>query len=111
MTLAMATFLQGVLILIAGGSAVSAQNPLVAWLGNARPLGVPAGVWPALVFSAVLFGLVHAGKASAEIAAAFPGGLGLALLTYRVRAVWPAVLLHASSGVVIFAVAWFGRSG
>ena len=37
MTLAMATFLQGVLILIAGGSAVSVQNPLLAWLGNARP--------------------------------------------------------------------------
>ena len=37
MTLAMATFLQGLLIIIAGGSAISAQNPLVAWLGNARP--------------------------------------------------------------------------
>ena len=46
MTLAMATFLQGVLILIAGGSAVSAQNPLLSWLGNARPLGVPASVYP-----------------------------------------------------------------
>ena len=46
MTLAMATFLQGVLILIAGGSAVSAENPLLAWLGNARPLGIPASVIP-----------------------------------------------------------------
>ena len=45
MTLAMATFLQGVLILIAGGSAVSAQNPLLAWLGNARPLGAPASLY------------------------------------------------------------------
>ena len=37
MTLAMATFLQGLLVIIAGGSAVSVQNPLVAWLGIARP--------------------------------------------------------------------------
>ena len=44
MTLAMATFLQGLLIIIAGGSAISAQNPLIAWLGNARPGAVPAGV-------------------------------------------------------------------
>ena len=43
MTLAMATFLQGLLIIIAGGSAISAQNPLVAWLGNARPAGIPGG--------------------------------------------------------------------
>lgn len=44
MTLAMATFLQGLLIIIAGGSAVTASNPLASWLGNARPAGVPAGV-------------------------------------------------------------------
>ena len=44
MTLAMATFLQGLLIIIAGGSAVTASNPLVIWLGNARPVGIPAGV-------------------------------------------------------------------
>ncbi|MCA9666424.1 MAG: CPBP family intramembrane metalloprotease [Myxococcales bacterium] len=118
--------LQGVILALAlpSGTLQREEEPLrrgrLAALGLGLPdgergvlawLGVPAGVWPALVFSAVLFGLVHAGKASAEIAAAFPGGLGLALLTYRVRAVWPAVLLHASSGVVIFAVAWFGRSG
>ncbi len=36
MTLAMATFLQGVLILIAGGSAVSMQNPLLP--GSATPV-------------------------------------------------------------------------
>lgn len=60
MTLAMATFLQGVLILIAGGTAISAQNPLVAWLGNARVIGIPAGVilWTAV--SAIALTVLHA---------------------------------------------------
>ena len=44
MTLAMATFLQGLLILIAGGSAVTPSNEIVAWLGAARPAGIPAGI-------------------------------------------------------------------
>ena len=60
MTLAMATFLQGVLILIAGGSAVSAQNPLLAWLGNARLIGIPAGVFLWVVVSAVALFVLHA---------------------------------------------------
>ncbi|MCX5515068.1 ABC transporter permease [Kaistia algarum] len=60
MTLAMATFLQGLLIIIAGGSAVSAHNPLVAWLGNARPLGIPAGIWMWLVVSVGALYILHA---------------------------------------------------
>lgn len=59
MTLAMATFLQGLLILIAGGSAVSVSNQAVIWLGSARPLGVPASVivWAAVAIAVLL--LVH----------------------------------------------------
>jgi ribose transport system permease protein len=60
MTLAMATFLQGALILIAGGSAVSAQNPVVAWLGNARPANIPVGVLLWIVVSAVALVVLHA---------------------------------------------------
>jgi len=45
MTLAMATFLQGLLVIVAGGSAVTVSNLAVTWLGSARPLGLPAGVW------------------------------------------------------------------
>ncbi|MCO6052259.1 ABC transporter permease [Mesorhizobium sp. RP14(2022)] len=58
MTLAMATFLQGLLIIVAGGSAVSVSNPAVIWLGSARPLGLPAGVilW-ILVSAATLYAL------------------------------------------------------
>ena len=56
MTLAMATFLQGLLVMIAGGSAVSVTNASVIWLGQGRPFGIPAGVllW-ILVSVAVLF--------------------------------------------------------
>lgn len=60
MTLAMATFLQGLLIIIAGGSAVTAANPLVAWLGNARPLGIPAGILLWLAIGAATLLLMHA---------------------------------------------------
>lgn len=60
MTLAMATFLQGLLIIIAGGSAISAQNPVVYWLGNARPLGIPAGVLLWLVVAVVTLLVLHA---------------------------------------------------
>ncbi len=60
MTLAMATFLQGLLIIIAGGSAISSQNPLVAWLGNARPAGIPAGVFVWLGVSALVLLIMHA---------------------------------------------------
>lgn len=59
MTLAMATFLQGLLIIIAGGSAITAQNPLVSWLGNARPGGVPAGILLWLAVGAVTLFVMH----------------------------------------------------
>jgi ribose transport system permease protein len=59
MTLAMATFLQGVLILIAGGSAVSMQNPLLSWLGNARPLGAPASLYLWVVVAAAALVVLH----------------------------------------------------
>ncbi|RWI95586.1 ABC transporter permease [Mesorhizobium sp.] len=60
MTLAMATFLQGLLIIIAGGSAVTAENPLVHWLGNARPAGIPAGILLWIAVSVLVLTLMHA---------------------------------------------------
>ncbi len=59
MTLAMATFLQGLLVIVAGGSAVTVSNPAVILLGQARPLGVPAGVLLWLAVSAVVLILIH----------------------------------------------------
>jgi len=59
MTLAMATFLQGLLVIIAGGSAVTVSNPAVILLGQARPLGIPSGIILWLVVSIVVLLLVH----------------------------------------------------
>jgi ribose transport system permease protein len=59
MTLAMATFLQGLLVIIAGGSAVSVTNASVIWLGSARPFGVPAGIMLWVVVSALVLVLLH----------------------------------------------------
>ena len=67
MTLAMATFLQGLLIIIAGGSAITAQNSLVAWLGNARPAGIPAGILLWLVMGAITLFVMHATPLGARI--------------------------------------------
>ncbi len=55
MTLAMATTLQGVLVMVAGGSAVSVSNPILSWLGSARMLGIPAAVllWIAIAAGAL----------------------------------------------------------
>lgn len=44
MTLAMATILQGVLVLIAGGSAISVTNATLAWLGSAHLLTISASI-------------------------------------------------------------------
>jgi len=67
MTLAMATFLQGLLIIIAGGSAVTAENPLVHWLGNARPAGIPAGVLLWVAVSVIVLTVMHATPFGARI--------------------------------------------
>jgi ribose transport system permease protein len=67
MTLAMATFLQGLLIIIAGGSAVTAENPLVRWLGNARPAGIPAGVLLWVAVSVIVLAAMHATSFGARL--------------------------------------------
>jgi ribose transport system permease protein len=59
LTLATATILQGALILIAGGSAISVNNPAVVTLGNGRLLGVPATIWTWIVIAALITFLLH----------------------------------------------------
>jgi ribose transport system permease protein len=97
MTLAMATFLQGVLILIAGGSAISAQNPLLAWLGNARPAGIPAGVllWAAASTLALI--VLHATPFGARVFALGANPLAAELSGVSVRATTMAI--YAMSGL------------
>jgi len=96
MTLAMATLLQGVLIIIAGGSAVSAQNPLVAWLGNARPLSIPASVYVWLFVSAAALVVLHATPFGARIYALGANPVASALSGIGVGATTTAV--YAVSG-------------
>ena len=59
MTLAMATFLQGLLVIVAGGSAVSVSNAAIIWLGSARPFGVPAGILLWILVSLAVLLLLH----------------------------------------------------
>jgi ribose transport system permease protein len=58
-TLATATILQGSLLLIAGGSAVSTSNPTVVWLGNGQLLGVPVTILAWIVVASAVLVLLH----------------------------------------------------
>lgn len=91
MTLAMATFLQGLLILIAGGTAISLDNPLVTWLGNARPAGIPVGIVLWLVLSAAVLVVMHATPFGARIFALGANPLAAALSGVPVNATTIAV--------------------
>ena len=96
MTLAMATFLQGMLVLVAGGSAVTVQNPTVLLLGQSRPLGVPAGVLLWVVVSAGVLLLIHRMPIGARFLA-----LGANPLAARLSGVSMArntLILYALSG-------------
>jgi hypothetical protein len=73
---------------------------LSAWLG------VPEEAWPALLGQALVFGAIHAQKDAGEIVTSLPGGLALGILTYRVRSIWPTVVLHAGTSAVILAIAY-----
>src|SRR5438045_4621387 len=59
LTLATATILQGMLLLIVGGSAISTTNPAVIWLANAMILAVPTTIWTWIIVSAVMLLLLH----------------------------------------------------
>jgi ribose transport system permease protein len=91
MTLAMATFLQGLLILLAGGSAISAQSPLLEWLGSARPGGVPAGVLVWAVASVLSLLALHATPFGASVFALGANSLAATLSGVNVRATTVAV--------------------
>ena len=59
LTLATATVLQGALVLIAGGSAVSTTNPTVVALANSRPFGVPSTIVTWIVVASLVLFLLH----------------------------------------------------
>jgi ribose transport system permease protein len=97
MTLAMATLLQGLLVIVAGGSAITVRNPVVEWLGSARLAGVPVGILLWLVVSAAVLVLLHRTAAGARIFA-----LGTSPLAARLSGVdigRTTVLLYTLSGL------------
>lgn len=59
LTLATATILQGMLLLIVGGSAVSTTNPAVIWLANGTILGVPMPIVTWFAIALVTLLLLH----------------------------------------------------
>lgn len=98
MTLAMATLLQGLLVIVAGGSAITVRNPVVEWLGSARPAGVPVGILLWLAVSAGVLVLLHRTAAGARIFA-----LGTSPLAARLSGVdigRTTVLLYTLSGLM-----------
>ncbi len=111
MTLAMATFLQGLLIIIAGGSAVSSQNPLVAWLGNARPGGIPAGVYLWLAVSGLVLLVMHATPLGARIFAMGANPLAAALSGVPVPATTTVVYAISGGTAGLAGVLLLGMNG
>ena len=67
MTLATATILQGLLGLVAGGSAVSVDNPAIDWLGDAQIRGVPVGILLWLAVAAAILVWLHATRGGAML--------------------------------------------
>lgn len=96
MTLAMATFLQGLLILIAGGTALSLDNPLVDWLGNGEPLGLPVGILLWLLAASAALYTLHMTPLGARIFAVGANPLAARLAGVPLRAT--LVFVYALSG-------------
>ncbi|NOT00996.1 MAG: CPBP family intramembrane metalloprotease [Phycisphaerales bacterium] len=72
-----------------------------------RWLGLPTGCVPAVLWSAVLFCAIHAGKDQRELLLSFPGGAVLAYLAYRTNS-WltPYVLHLATAGTACAMMLW-----
>ncbi len=63
----------------------------------------PKGVWPSVLISSLLFGLVHLsnialrgnpGLIALQALGAFTAGIGMAALRLRNRSIWPVIALH-----------------
>ncbi|AHF88480.1 ABC transporter permease (plasmid) [Rhizobium leguminosarum bv. trifolii WSM1689] len=96
MTLAMATFLQGLLVIVAGGSAVTVSNPAVILLGQARPFGIPSGIILWLVVAIVVLLLVHRMPIGARFLAL--GANPLAARLSGVSVTRNTLIVHSLSG-------------
>jgi ribose transport system permease protein len=59
LTLATATILQGMLLLLVGGSAISTTNPTVIWLASGTILGLPTTIVTWIIVALVTLILLH----------------------------------------------------
>lgn len=66
-------------------------------LGLERPLGP----WAANILQAGIVTLVHLGKPSAELAAAFPASVLFGWIVLRTRSIWYVVAIHAAVGLAL----------
>jgi hypothetical protein len=91
-------------------ASAGAPRGFLVWLGLAQPtgdargwerfrrwIGLPSGCLPAMVTSAMLFGLVHLGKDLRELVLAFPGGVAQAYLAYRTNSWLTPFALHLAT--------------
>jgi len=67
MTLAMATILQGLLVLIAGGSAISVSNATLDWLGSTHVLTISISILMWLIVAAVCLLWLHGTRSGSLI--------------------------------------------
>jgi ribose transport system permease protein len=67
MTLVIATILQGVLVLIAGGSAVSVENTALTWFGSSDVFGISRTIIVSAVAAAVTLFWLHGTRGGALI--------------------------------------------
>ncbi len=89
---------------------------ILRWLGLAMPrdhatdqgvsawLGLLPGCLIPMVFSALLFGMVHLGKDTRELVLAFPGGLAQAYIAYRSNSWFTPFLIHLATASVALAM-------
>lgn len=71
-----------------------------------RWIGLPDACLTAVLLQTVLFGLIHLGKAPAEVAMSFPGGLAMAYVAYRCNSWLVPMLLHAATGTTVLVLVW-----
>jgi ribose transport system permease protein len=96
MTLAMATTLQGVLVMVAGGSAVSVSNPVLSWLGSTRILGIPAAILLWMTIAAAALYWLHGSRSGTTIFALGTNPLASRLSGVAVKRV--TLLVYVASG-------------
>jgi ribose transport system permease protein len=97
MTLATATTLQGLLVIIAGGSAVTVNNPLLVWLGSARVIGIPVDILVWVAIAALCLSWLHGTRTGVTVFALGTNPLASRLSGVAERRV--TLMLYTVSGL------------